>query len=202
LAAKALQNEGVDTFFYLLSAPIVADCLKLGMNGISVRNETSAGLMAQGYSRLTGKPGIVLSAHGPGTANVVSALANAMADCCPVLNFGNSASLRERESGVFQEMDQVTLMRPATKWAGQVLFASKVPELISLCFRHAMVPPHGPVYLDMPGDAMRQEVEEDNVRWPTKYRVKLRAYGDPALIRRTVEMLAAAERPLIVTGSG
>jgi acetolactate synthase-1/2/3 large subunit len=202
LAAKALQNEGVDTFFYLLSAPIVADCLKLGMNGISVRNETSAGLMAQGYSRLTGKPGIVLSAHGPGTANVVSALANAMADCCPVINFGNSASLRERESGVFQEMDQVTLMRPTTKWAGQVLFASKVPELISLCFRHAMAPPHGPVYLDMPGDAMRQEVEEENVRWPSKYRVEPRAYGDPALVRRAVEMLAAAERPLVVTGSG
>jgi acetolactate synthase-1/2/3 large subunit len=119
-----------------------------------------------------------------------------------VINFGNSASLRERESGVFQEMDQVALMRPATKWANQVLFASKVPELISICFRHAMAPPQGPVYLDMPGDAMRQEVEEENIRWPAKYRVEPRAYGDPALVRRTVEMLAAAERPLIVTGSG
>jgi acetolactate synthase-1/2/3 large subunit len=202
LAAKALQNEGVDTFFYLLSAPIVADCLKLGMNGILVRNETSAGLMAQGYSRLTGKPGIVLSSHGPGTANVVSALANALADCCPVINFGNAAGLYERESGVFQEMDQVTMMRPVTRWVGQVQFAEKVPELISIAFRHAMAAPHGPVYLDMPGDAMRRQVDEDRVRWPVNYRIEPRAQGDPALVRRAVDLLAGAQRPLVVTGSG
>ena len=101
LAAKALQAEGVDTVFYLLSAPIVGDCLRLGMKGILVRNETAAGMIAHGYSRVTGKPGIVLSAHGPGTANVVPSMANALADACPVINFGASASLVDREAGVF-----------------------------------------------------------------------------------------------------
>ena len=202
LAARALQAEGVDTFFYLLAAPIVPDCLKLGMNGILVRNETSAGLMAQGYSRVTGRPGIVLSGHGPGTANVVSALANALADACPVINFGNAASLADRESGVFQEMDQVTMMRPVTKWANQVHFVDKVPELIGTAFRHAMAPPHGPVYLDMPLDVMAQEIDEESVRMPVKYRTGSRAFGDPALVREAVDLLAEAERPLVVTGSG
>ena len=202
LAAKALQAEGVDAFFYLLSAPIVADCLALGMKGILVRNETSAGLMAQGYSRVTGKPGIVLSAHGPGTANVVSALANALADACPVVNFGASANLQDRHGGVFQEMDQVSMMQPVTKWATQAVFPHKMPEYVSIAFRHALSAPHGPVYIDMPNDVVQQKVEEEQVRVPVKYRTDARAYGDPALIKKAIDLLANAKKPLIISGSG
>ena len=155
LGAKALQAEGVDTFFYILSAPIVADCLELGMKGISVRNETAAGMMAHGYSRVTGKPGVVLSSHGPGTANVLPAMMNALADASPVISLGASANLEDRHGDVFQEMDQVAMMRPVTKWAHQVTHTHKIPELISTAFRHALTPPHGPVYLDMPNDAQR-----------------------------------------------
>ena len=116
LAALALQREGVDTVFYILSAPIVADCIDLGMQAILCRNETGAGMMAHGYARAAGKPGVVLSSHGPGTANVVPSLANALADACPVINFGASASIVERHTDGFQEMDQVAMMRPVTKW--------------------------------------------------------------------------------------
>ncbi len=202
IAARALQAEGIDTFFYLLSAPIVGDCLALGMKGILVRNETSAGMMAHGYSRVTGKPGIVLSAHGPGTANVVPALANAMADACPVINFGASANLADRESGVFQEMDQVNLMRPCTKWAFQATHTHKIPELIGTAFRHALAPPHGPVYLDLPNDIVGARIDEERVRMPVKYRTEARPHGDPALVKTAIDMLARAKRPLVVTGSG
>jgi thiamine pyrophosphate-dependent acetolactate synthase large subunit-like protein len=202
IAAKALHNEGVDVFFYLLSAPLVADCLALGMKGVLVRNETAAGMMAHGYSRVTGKPGIVLSAHGPGTANVVPALANAMADACPVINFGASANLADRESGVFQEMDQVTLMRPATKWCALATHTNKLPELVSIAFRHALAPPHGPVYVDLPNDVVGAKIEEDKVKYPVNYRTDARAHGDPALVQKAIDMLAKAKRPLVVTGSG
>ena len=144
LGARALQQEGVDTFFYILSAPLVADCLDLGIRGISVRNETAAGMMAHGYSRVTGRPGVVLSSHGPGTANVVPAVANAMADACPVVNCGASANLRDRHVDVFQEMDQVAIMRPVTKWAYQATHTEKIPQLVSTAFRHALSPPTGP----------------------------------------------------------
>ena len=206
LGAKALQAEGVDTFFYILSAPIVADCLELGMKGISVRNETAAGMMAHGYSRVTGKPGVVLSSHGPGTANVLPAMMNALADASPVISLGASANLEDRHGDVFQEMDQVAMMRPVTKWAHQVTHTHKIPELISTAFRHALTPPHGPVYLDMPNDVVRGLVDsvsfEDRVRQPSHYRTEARAHGDPALVKMAIELLAQAQKPLIVTGSG
>ena len=206
LGARALQQEGVDTFFYILSAPLVADCLDLGIRGISVRNETAAGMMAHGYSRVTGRPGVVLSSHGPGTANVVPAVANAMADACPVVNCGASANLRDRHVDVFQEMDQVAIMRPVTKWAHQATHTEKIPQLVSTAFRHALSPPHGAVYLDFPNDIVNAKVED--IDWehpshqPSHYRTEARPFGDPALIKEAIDLLAKAEKPLLVTGSG
>ena len=202
LAAKALQNEGVDTFFYLLAAPIVADCLALGMRGILVRNETAAGMMAHAYSRVTGKPGIALTSHGPGTANNVPSMMNAMADACPIVSFGASANLDSRLSETFQEMDQVALMRPATKWAFGATHTHRIPEYISVAFRHALAAPHGPVYLDLPNDVVTAEVEESRVTFPTKYRTEARAFGDPTLVDKTIELLKQAKKPVIMTGSG
>lgn len=202
LAAKALQNEGVDTVFYLLSAPIVADCMALGMKAILVRNETAAGMMAHAYSRVTGKPGIALTSHGPGTANNVPSMMNALADACPIVSFGASANLQDRLSETFQEMDQVALMRPATKWSHGATHTHKIPEYISVAFRHALAPPHGPVYLDLPNDVVTKEVEESGVHFPIKYRTEARSYGDPALIAKTIDILASAKKPIILTGSG
>ena len=202
LAALALQREGVDTVFYLLSAPIVADCIDLGMQAILTRNETAAGMMAHGYARVSGKPGVVLASHGPGTANIVPSLANAQADACPVIAFGASSAMRLRHLDDFQEMDQVPMMRPVTQWAEQATHAHRMPEYVSIAFRHAMAPPHGPVYLDMPDDIVGVEVEEDEVVWPENYRTEARAHGDPALVRQAIDLLAGAERPLVVTGSG
>lgn len=202
LAALALQREGVDTVFYLLSAPIVADCIDLGMQAILTRNETAAGMMAHGYARVSGKPGVVLTSHAPGTANVVPALANAQADACPVIAFGASSAMRLRHMDDFQEMDQVPMMRPVTQWAHQATHPERMPEYVSIAFRHALAPPHGPVYLDMPDDIVGAEVEEDEVVWPENYRTEARAHGDPALVRQAIDLLAGAERPLVVTGSG
>ena len=202
LAALALQREGVDTVFYLLSAPIVADCIDLGMQAILTRNETGAGMMAHAYARATGKPGVVLTSHGPGTANVVPSLANALADACPVIAFGASAGISQRHTDGFQEMDQVPIMRPVTKWAHQATHAHLMPEYVSIAFRHALAPPHGPVYLDMPNDVVGRRVEEDEVKWPVNYRTEARSFGDPEVVRQAVDLLKTAERPLVVTGSG
>ena len=202
LGAEALKREGVDTFFYLLSAPLVADCMALGMRGILVRNETAAGMMAHGHARVTGRPGIVLSSHGPGTANTVPSLVNALADACPVIGIGASAGLRDRFTDTFQEMDQVAMMRPVTKWAQQATHTEKIPELVSIAFRQALAAPHGSVYIDLPNDIVGGQVDDQHVRWPTNYRTEARAHPDPDLVERAVDLLAKAERPLVVTGSG
>jgi len=71
-----------------------------------------------------------------------------------------------------------------------------------VAFRQALDGKRGPVYLDLPSDILSQKVEESAIRWPTKYRVESRPAGDPALVERAIDLLAAAKRPLLVTGSG
>ena len=92
LLAKALQAEGIDTFFHLLDLERLAhDLTDAGLKAVLVRNELAGGMMAHAYSRVTGKPGVVITAAGPGTATLVPALANALADASPVIALGCSA---------------------------------------------------------------------------------------------------------------
>jgi len=102
----------------------------------------------------------------------------------------------------FQEMDQVAMMRPVVKAAYRVDLAERIPEYVSIAFREAMDGKKGHIYLDLPGDILMTKLDADRLFWPDHYRVESRPAGDPALVRRAVELLQGAERPLLVTGSG
>lgn len=205
IIAQCFKNEGVDTFFFMMGGPTSGTAgasLDLGMQGIYVRHEQAAAMMAHAYARVTGKPGICITPSGPGTANAVTGLANAWADAAPIIAIGGSAPMRATTLDSFQEMDQVAMMKPVVKAAYRVDIASRIPEYISLAFREAMDGKKGPVYLDLPGDILSAKVDEEKLYWPTNYRVDARPAGDPALVKRAVELLATAQRPIIVTGSG
>jgi acetolactate synthase-1/2/3 large subunit len=107
-------------------------------------------------------------------------------------------------TGAFQEIDQVAIMRPVTKWAERVYETRRIPELIDAAFRQSLSGRPGPVYLDLPADVLYQEVDLDTVRWPDFSRTLQRARprGDPALIAQTITLLEAAERPVVLSGSG
>lgn len=205
IIARCFQNEGVDTFFFMMGGPTsgtAGACLDLGMQGIYVRHEQAAAMMAHAYARATGKPGICITPSGPGTANAITGLANAWADAAPIIAIGGSAPMRATTLDAFQEMDQVAMMKPVVKAAYRVDIASRIPEYISVAFREAMDGKKGPIYLDLPGDILATKVEEEALYWPTKYRVESRPAGDPALVRQAVELLGQAQRPLVITGSG
>lgn len=205
IIGQAFKNEGVDTIFFMMGGPTsgtAASCLAHGMQGIYVRHEQAAAMMAHAYARVTGKPGICITPSGPGTANAVTGLANAWADSAPIVAIGGSAAIRATTLDAFQEMDQVAMMRPVVKAAYRVDMVQRIPEYVSIAFREAMDGKKGPVYLDLPGDILAGKVEEDSLYWPQDYRVESRPAGDPALIRRTVELLRQADKPIIVTGSG
>lgn len=205
IIAQCFKNEGVDTFFFMMGGPTSGTAgasLDLGMQGIYVRHEQAAAMMAHAYARVTGKPGICITPSGPGTANAVTGLANAWADAAPIIAIGGSAPMRATTLDSFQEMDQVAMMKPVVKAAYRVDIASRIPEYVSLAFREAMDGKKGPVYLDLPGDILSAKVDEEKIYWPTKYRVDARPAGDPALVKEAVDLLAKAQRPLIVTGSG
>jgi acetolactate synthase-1/2/3 large subunit len=205
IIAQCFKNEGVDTFFFMMGGPTSGTAgasLDLGMKGIYVRHEQAAAMMAHAYARVTGKPGICITPSGPGTANAVTGLANAWADAAPIIAIGGSAPMRATTLDSFQEMDQVAMMKPVVKAAYRVDIASRIPEYLSLAFREAMDGKKGPVYLDLPGDILAAKVDDEKLYWPTKYRVDARPAGDPALVKRAIDLLAKAQRPLLVTGSG
>jgi acetolactate synthase-1/2/3 large subunit len=207
LVARALQRQGVDTFFYLMGAPMLsveAAALALGLRGIDVRHEQAAAIAAHAYARLRNRPGVCMAASGPGTANLVTGVAHAWADGSPVVALGGSAPANESGRGVFQEIDQLAMMAPCTKWAARVSEAQRIPEMIDRAFRAAMSGKPGPVYLDLPGDVLFAEVAEAAVDWPAPWdpAARPRPAAAAAEIEAFVAMLAAAARPVVVSGTG
>ncbi len=205
IIARCFKNENVDTIFFMMGGPTggtAGACLDLGMKGIYVRHEQAAAMMAHAYARVTGKPGICITPSGPGTANALTGLANAWADATPIIAIGGSAPMRATTLDAFQEMDQVAIMKPVVKAAYRVDLVNRIPEYISVAFREALDGKKGPVYLDLPGDILNHKVDEEKLLFPANYRVESRPAGDPAQVERAIELLAAAERPIVVTGSG
>jgi thiamine pyrophosphate-dependent acetolactate synthase large subunit-like protein len=206
IIARCFQQEGVDTIFFMMGGPTggtAGACLDLGMQGIYVRHEQAAAMMAHAYARVTGKPGICIAPMGPGVANLVTGLANAWADASPIIAIGGSAPMRGWTLDTFQEMDQVPMMKPIVKNAFRVDLGYRIPEYISIAFREALDGKRGPIYLDLPGDILSGKVEEDKINWVEgNYRTDARPAGDPALIRKAIDLLVGARKPLILTGSG
>jgi thiamine pyrophosphate-dependent acetolactate synthase large subunit-like protein len=207
ILARSLRRLRVETFFYIMGGPMMAAetaSVEEGLRVIDVRHEQAAAMMAHAYGRVKNTLGVCMAASGPGATNLVTGVANAWADCAPLLAIGGSAPISQRGKGAFQEMDQVAAFKPITKWAEQVADPRRVPEFVATAVRQAMSGRPGPVYLDMPGDVLYKQVEEDEVVYPdldpTAFRGRPR--GDPALVDDALKLLARSERPLLLTGSG
>ena len=207
LFGEALAREGVETGFYIMGGPI-NDAVKAAVAGgvrmVDTRHEQAAAMAAQAYARVTCKPGLCMGASGPGTINLTLGLANALIDCAPVVAFGGASPVGQYQHGSFQEIDQVAIMRPVTKWAERVYDARRIPEYVNIAFRRAMAGKPGPVYIDLPGDVLYDEVDESEVVWPKApaSAARSRPAADAATLSKVADALAKARRPVIVTGSG
>lgn len=206
LFARALKREGVKYIFTLCGAhiaPIYNACLDEGIGIIDVRHEQAAAHAAAGWARITGEPGVAVVTAGPGVTDSVTGVAEAFMADCPLVEFGGRAPLMEFEMGAMQDVDQVRLMEPITKWARTVYEARRIPEYVSIAFRQAKSGTPGPVYLECPIDVLlMQRVEESEVIFPTNYYAEAEASGDLALVREAAELLLAAERPVVIAGDG
>ena len=207
LLGRALARQGVDTAFFIMGGPIndgVKAMMAEGIRAIDVRHEQAAAMMAQAYARVRAKPGLCMGASGPGTINLTTGLANALIDCAPVVALGGASPINAFGTGSFQEIDQVAVMRPVTKWAERVHEPARIPEYIDLAFRRAMSGKPGPVYLDLPGDVLYGDVDESTVHWPrpADQRDTPRGSAGQDVVERVVEKLRAAQRPIVITGSG
>ena len=205
LVAQVLKNEGADTMFFIMGGPMLGaqdTCRKLGIRMIDVRHEQAAAMMANAYARLTGKAGLCSTASGPAATNLLTGLAHALTDAAPIIALGGASPIHHFHTEAFQEADQLSMMRPASKWAGQAINPKRIPDYINTAYRHAMTGRRGPAYLDLPGDVLYSRVNEDDVVWPRPAQTQHRVQGDSGLVQEAVNMLARAQQPVIVSGSG
>lgn len=204
LVVKALKDEGVDSVFYIVGGPMVdvaVRCLEV-FRSVDVRHEQAAAMAAHSYSRVCGKPGVCFAASGPGVTNLITGVGNAFLDAVPVVALGGSSPLSEAGRGAFQEMDQVGMFKPITKWSEKVIDTRRIPEIINKAFRMATGGQPGPVYVDLPADVLYKRVEENEVLFPKSPHVPPRISGDPQEIKKAIALLKQAQRPLILTGTG
>jgi len=205
LLAKSLKAQGMDTLFYLMGGPMLeteSACIKLGVRAIDSRHEQGASMMAHAYSRLTRRPGVCMASSGPGTINMATGVANAFVDAAPLIAVGGTSPRIFFGMDAFQEVDQLSLYKPITKWATRILDAKRIPDVVATAFRQATSGRPGPVFLDLPGDVLGEVVEESAVPMPAHWRPAPRAHGDPATITEAIALLSRAERPLLIAGSG
>jgi len=106
--------------------------------------------MAEGWARYTGRPAVAVVTAGPGVVNSFPGVAIAHQTRAPVVVIGGRSSIAHRDLGTMQDVDQVEIMRPVTKWARTVLRIDRIPDYLSTAFRQAVSGRPGPVFLDIP----------------------------------------------------
>jgi thiamine pyrophosphate-dependent acetolactate synthase large subunit-like protein len=205
ILARALGEHGVEHLFFLMGGPMIDAenaCEAAGVKMIDVRHEQAAAMMANAYSRILRRPGVCMAASGPGTTNLTTGVAHAFVDGAPVIAIGGSSPVSQYGLGAFQEMDQLAMMKPITRWAERAYDARRIPELVSAAFKHAFGGVPGPVYLDMPGDVLYREVDAAEVHWMAPAAEPQRPQGDQHMVERAVALLEGCERPVLLAGSG
>jgi len=200
LAAKAIAAEGVDAIFTLSGGhvmPIYEGCRHEGLRVLDVRHEQAAAHAAEAYGRIRRSAGVAVVTAGPGVTGVVTAVANCHVAQTPLVVIGGARPLVQAEQRALQDLDQLSLFRPITKWATVCTQTERIPEFVATAFRHALAQPRGPVYLELPMDVLFAEAAAVSVG---PARTEARAFGDPRELMKAAALLNDAERPAVVAG--
>ncbi|KAH0583462.1 Acetolactate synthase, mitochondrial [Termitomyces sp. J132] len=181
-------------------------------NFVLPRHEQGAGHMAEGYARVSGKPGVVLVTSGPGATNVITPMQDALSDGVPMVVFTGQVATSAIGSDAFQEADVVGISRSCTKWNVMVKDIAELPRRINEAFKIATSGRPGPVLVDLPKD-----VTAGILRTPLPYRAttpgahlglpmnplqSLEPPVDPKLIEEAANLINQAQRPIVYAGNG
>tara|TARA_Y100000593_G_scaffold24684_1_gene49256 strand:+ start:5620 stop:7326 length:1707 start_codon:yes stop_codon:yes gene_type:complete len=208
MVVRSLRDEGVKYIYGYPGGALlhIYDAIfrQDDVEHILVRHEQAAAHMADGYARATGKPGVVLVTSGPGATNTVTGIATAYMDSIPMVVISGQVVSNMVGSDAFQETDMVGVSRPIVKHSFMVKDPRDIPEVIKKAFYLAQSGRPGPVVIDIPKD-MTNPADKFEYSYPKK--VKLRSYnpatrGHSGQIRKAVEMLLEAKRPVMYSGGG
>jgi acetolactate synthase-1/2/3 large subunit len=204
LFAAALKKEGVKYVFTLNGGhiyPLYEGCVDAGIEVIDFRHEQVAAHAAEGWAKVTGQPGVCIVTAGPGVTDAVTGIANAFQAPSPMIMIGGNASIGDHLKGGLQDFDSATFLKPITKFSEQVKSTARIPDYVSIAFRHATSGIPGPAYLEIPADVVGGRVEDEGISYPSDYRTESRAYGDPEYISKIADIIMETERPMILAGS-
>src|SRR5205085_9779488 len=155
---------------------------------------------AQAWGRIRRSCGVAVVTAGPGVTGTVTAVANCRVAQTPLLVVAGARPLVQAEQGALQELDQLSLFTPVTKWAAACTQAERIPEFVATAFRHALAQPRGPVYLEVPMDVLFDKAPAPDAVGPS--RSEARAFGDPRQLIKAADLLSKAGRPAVIAGSG
>ena len=202
---SALVEAGVDTLFgYPGGAALpLYDALhgEPRLRHVLVRHEQAAVHAAEGYARSTGRVGVVLVTSGPGVANTISGLLDAISDSVPLLCISGQVATAVIGTQAFQESDALGMSRPVTKWNHQLRCADDAAAMVAKALAVAADGRPGPVLLDVPKDVQLERVRHAPAPSPRWKRQAPRTPA-PASIQRAAELIASARRPVFYGGGG
>jgi acetolactate synthase-1/2/3 large subunit len=201
LLVQCLENEGVEYVFGLPGEETldVLDALHASrIKFIPVRHEQGAAFMADVYGRLTGRAGVCLATLGPGSANLVTGIADAYLDRAPLVAITGQAGLDRIHKESHQYIDVVGMFRSITKWNARVEKAVLIPEIVRKAFKIAQTEKPGACHIELPEDVAGEETEGEPfpvipVRRPSPDRVALKT---------AAKLIDESEWPIVLAGNG
>jgi acetolactate synthase-1/2/3 large subunit len=206
IVIRALKDQGVSHIFGYPGGAVlpIYDALfqNAGIIHVLVRHEQGAVHAAEGYARSTGKPGVVLVTSGPGATNAVTGLTDALADSIPLVVLSGQVPTHLIGTDAFQECDTVGITRPCTKHNWLVKDVNALSRVLHEAFQIATAGRPGPVVVDIPKDVQFQTGTYQGPATVNHRTYKPKSEPDAEAIRRAVEMMAAAQRPVFYTGGG
>lgn len=206
LVAKYIQEvEKVRTVFTLSGGHIeniLDGFTEYGIKTVDVRHEQAAAMMAHAWSIYNNEPGVCLVTAGPGFTNALTGIANAHLDNAPLVVLCGRHPLRDDLTGALQEMNQVDMVKPITKWCATCYDVKRIPEYLNIAFRQATTGRPGPVFLELPPDILFAETDLKSVILPARKHHKSIVSPDPTELEDAARIINSAKRPIFIGGSG
>jgi len=211
LLVRCLAAEGIELITGIIDGahiPIVVHTEKYGIRYVNVHHEEAAVHVAEGYSRIARKPGVVIGNPACGTGNMLAGVVSAHGEGHPIVAIGSLRSPLKSDpnrGGAWQSADTESMARPITKYAATVRMWERLPEMMRAAFRAAMTGRPGPSYLAISDDLLLQKIDADRlppIHEAARYRVTNMGAGDPAQIDRAADLLAGAKRIWLHAGKG
>lgn len=203
--AKTLYDLGVRNIFTLAGGhinPVYKACTDLGIRLIDTHHEQGAAMAADAFGRVTRTPGICLVTAGPGLTNALTGVAGSYLSNSPMLLIAGRSGIEENDILSLQEIDQLSMVKPVTKWARTVYDVKRIPEYVSNAYKNSITGRPGPTYIGTSYEVLYPGCYEKDL---SSYSLEIPIVSSEpsdSEIRELLSMLKKSARPVVIAGSG